>query len=269
MKILKPLSALFVCAIFMLSCETEQVTETNQSTTNIKSNVTESYARDDYFGTQQDNSILLSHLEWVSFISAEAILLNEDAKQEFISKMNANGTIALEELIGSDSSPGDAFRSAFDTILEFNICIDVFGQCGRPGHVSNTPNRPAASSGGGGGGLLPGQEIAMAVTAFKSYVLEENCIELKINHNSILTQPNSIAEGVTSVAHPLNNNNHNNGLKRISNFIADPVDNVDDLYTLTNITLIARPFRLSFINVDDDCAYTEFSNIQDFRDFLE
>ncbi|WP_298892424.1 hypothetical protein [uncultured Psychroserpens sp.] len=270
MKKRKTLNSLFVCMLLIFSCETEDISTQDQTLTNSKTNTSEVYARDGSGGGVDiltDAEILENHLQWVSFIAAEIILYHPDAREEFLAKLDVNGTVALEELIGNDMSMGGSFRDTFDQILYYHVCIDIFGQCGKPGSVSGTPNRPASSSNGtGGGGILPGFEVEWAVADFRNFVLSQNCIELHTNYNSVLVGA-FIVNDMTSTAHPLNTDDSNIGIRRYSQLGTQPILSVDNAYMATNLTLIARPFRPNAVSIGDECSYTEYSDVADFTDF--
>jgi hypothetical protein len=194
-------------------------------------------------------------LHWFSYIAAEVLLTDSDARQEMAFYLGNSSTdsIKAEDLIGVNSIPAfNSFSHAF-----YATTLYYLSGPGWPGAGDPKPRVPPAQGG------FPNASPPWT-TAFYQALLETNCVELYL--------PNGVdfSNGfdLTSSAHPLTNGPCNEGYFVINGLGGVVTSSIIDLtqgYVNTHDNvLIARPFR----SVPSDCYYFEYNGI-DFEDFMD
>lgn len=123
----------FSLLITFYACDKEELLDDSVDKNTIENN---NY-KVSYEGISNETGTKKSRMEWISFIAAQAILSNEDAKSRFITILgnsNKNKRVALEDLLGHDN----AFRSEFVSVYDYYLkdytqnCVRVIGGLPQP-----------------------------------------------------------------------------------------------------------------------------------------
>lgn len=254
MKKFKNLSWLFF-GLLMISCQTESI-ETNeeidpnlvQEVTNIRMTEAEEFE---------------NRMQWASYVSAKLLAASTAHQNLFTSELGLGDTIPLGDILGN---PLTAFHQDFRGYF-----IWYFGLEGNFPEPDQNPNRPPPPPplGGGFGEITPEEEADYMI----DYLVNQNCVELFFPVGLQFSGFTTFT--LTSTAHPLNEDSHNDGVKRFSTLRYTPAYpsgvytqavNVNDLYisvpSAQNI-IVTRPYRSPLI-----CPYSEYGEL-DFEDFLD
>lgn len=250
MKTFFKLSILLLVVSFY-SCEKEEITEFD--TTSNKRVVISNTLISNKTTTSNNNprpytdaEILENSLQWVSFLTAQAVLKDAPAYTQFIGELN-NSTISLSQLLNLNHGNQD-FRDAFET--EYYIYQNP-----------NQNNEPCAGGGRPRGVPTPNPcdpPCNTAVTPFSIYasrLLNDECIELYIPGQSF-----GITNGVVSTAHPMTKDSSNLAYEHFGECIVSEVTvGGNNSINSTNI-IVARPDRQSqhIIGQSLNCSYSQY-----------
>ena len=203
------------------------------------------------------NDNLENKMQWVSYMTAQVLLNNREARDQFQNEIdNSGGTnvFPLENLLGwnvIDQSFKNAFKDEFLlNYYEDYLCDDIGKPSGRitPPPVGSFPS-----------------DADYDTVLFEGYLatlIDEECFEFYAP-NGFTTLPINVANNsnapIKSTAHPLNNNATSNEGFKHTNFCFINHTTIDD-NTLGSVILI-RPYRM-----DSACDYSEYPF--DFTGFL-
>jgi len=191
-------------------------------------------------------------LQLVSSILARLAIVDREVRRELTSLNTSTNVIQLSQLIGPDVPDDSRIKQCF------TLSLIAFFNGGRPGHSVVIP--PSQED----PGIVVFEDVA---GEFINHILNDHCVELYfpngINFN--LLPPSNIY----STAHPLNNDEKNDGVQYRLELITGGTYVVSEiLFVDSNIVnesadiMVARPKR-SF-----RCDYSEYSDVSDFKLFL-
>ncbi|MEM7087617.1 MAG: hypothetical protein AAF489_15635, partial [Bacteroidota bacterium] len=193
------------------------------------------------------------NMQWAAFLTAYAVLDSDEAKSYLLDFIEVHGnTFTLDQLFTSESGASD-FEIAFEGSFELFF---------------NPPCKNCApvSSGSNPGGIgSTGQQYAYET--FRSFIVEENCLEIHLPSGMDLVFTESTTErqgSITTTAHPLvENASDNEGYKIFEAAIdSELVPQVDQNYLVNRNVILVRPYRES-----PNCDY-EAILVSDFTAFL-
>jgi len=255
--------------------------ELNISPENVTSNATD--LNNQAFNSRgfDETNVFEINMQWVSFITAQAIRRDAQAKQDFLNRIGLNKAINLDTLLGQSVPDTSPFKFRFSQLLQYYI-ENPQGGC-RPGASAGRP------PGNGPGSDIPNDDpgIVDPTTIFPDRSTELNnltsdlsvfdgilkfeCLEIFVPQQINFF---SDVSNLVSTAHPLNNNSlANYGYwvhgERTLNGCFEPigatyVNNVNPIYlnVVGYPVIVARPVRT------DTCLYRSYPNI-DFTNFLD
>ena len=288
MKETKFYFAAILISIFTFSCQQESIELSNDENLNLKQSIQTIKLQNQTGKSEKENIYrgpgpinnstgFETTMQWVSYITAKVIYDDEIARNEFLTSVSNNETIALDNILGTNES--SQFKTKF---LENLYSFTYFSQGNNainycPGSERIPPIPPLGGdtcttcgspiSGGLRGDLDPVQD---AVDDFMTYVLNENCIELYFPNPLLIYSQSSFR--ITSTAHPLTNALENDAFLRYPDSNNDCGNTVEAItMSPSNVihssfnTIVARPYRDSSLN--GNCSYSDYNSI-DFTDFL-
>ncbi len=235
----------------------------------IPQDETTSVSENNYSGSasqragQTKSGKLEHHMQWASFIAGKVLRNHVEAQDEILMLLE-DETIAipLEFLLNGQTFIAQKFDIEFKNYL--TLYVIQIEQLGKP--VSSFDIPPAQG--------YEEDYLASLVDDFLDYLIVENCIELSFPKGLKFSEEFTI----TSTAHPLNNDQKNEGYIRYyepiytDNNVLTSAEEViaSPTYTAENENIIiARPFRhSSFPETNQSCLYEEYSEIA-FKKFLE
>ncbi|MBC8757090.1 hypothetical protein H2O64_20625 [Kordia sp. YSTF-M3] len=212
-----------------------------------------------------EREILEINMRWTAYIAGSVLRDNLDAKLEIAALLqNGNRVIRLNQLLENNTAFADAFRNQ----------TNFYFIEGRPSHDKTRPNPPPQGINGGGHSSLTG--------LFISYILNQQCIELYFPKSMNYTGNYTI----TTTGHSMNPlENFNDGIIRYYDPLLGTTTGSegDNVYSTTHNVIvtnayvnnydniiIARPYRNFDEPINDtNCSYTQYNDIQDFKDFLD
>ena len=263
MKKLNFLAAL--CCLLLFSCQIENEEIIDKSNADITAETSKSQEGNPFIyggqGGATEAELFERRLAWASYITG-IILYNaqgnvfEGELQPLIDTQTKS--IALEDLIGPSAIDAPEFHNAFINLLDHYLNDAEVQETGffcRPDDPIGGPDEPIVGTGGFCNCDL--------VQLYLDYVLVENCIELYFPRGIDFIN----SSDVTTIAHPLDVMG-NEGRRRVSCTTNNFIPNITSNYVNQNphTIIVARPVR-DFGN--PYCDYEEYSEVSDFRTFLD
>lgn len=261
----KTLSILvLLLSITFLSCEKESPENEDLVNTDVAN------FGGDFEGTPDpccgEENLFERQLQWFSYISAEVVIGNPDARTEFLNlNLNANTedtAIAISDLIGPDNL-APTFNSTFFDYLVYHI----ENPYNWPDTSLGTPPPPPTP-----GGFPDTTPVEVIANIYYDIMLNSNCVELYFPNDLNFTTDNF---ELTTTSHPLTTSGANEGrrwhFQLLSGGYIHPPAVINPFYAANHTNIfVARPYRTGFQTDSDatSCSYDEYPNI-DFEDFLD
>lgn len=204
-------------------------------------------------------------MQWISFLTAEAILNDSGARSEFIASLNPitfispSRKVILNDLFTANNPE---FMAAFESTFIFyetnNWNHSNDPDCGKP-----SGGRPMPPPTGGIDDTCT--SISDLYCKFKHAITNLYCLEFYLPTGY---QTNQIGTSsyinITSSAHPLNNTNSNYSYTHPGCQIGDNIINNSNFTHYTN-PIIVRPYVSPSSPI---CSFNEYESIGNFTDFL-
>ena len=233
------LSALAMVLVF--ACQTNDDLETTETKTEVTN--TRGLATPDE-PTQAE--IFENDLEWVAYLTAEAILFNEEAYNQFLEVYgqdeNLDDVIKLSELLGPDVL-NQSFANAFEAMYEQFMNNPISCEFCPEGRLHP-----------------PSGATCTGYCHFLKTILDDNCVELYLP-SGLNTHVNEFG----SSAHPINGDMFNDGYIHDSESVEFRIFSPLSIISVPN-PIIARPY---IVASDNDCDYASIYHISDFTLFLD
>jgi len=283
MKNLKFIFASFLI-IGMLACEKENEVSEFDLETNLE--LTSDSNKQSVAPLNQQQRISGSdeieiNAAWAGFVLAKMLRYDENSARGIVGLEIANNgnTVKLSSILGLGSN--GAFVNGFRTHIAYyieHVWPDPDGEKDKPAlPLGQNPPNPGNNQ-TSNDGLTKGLDSsdpnphAPEVQEVMDILLDENCLEFYF--------PNGMSYSgtftITSVAHPMNSNTTNFGIKRYYSLQNGSISGIGDIGTYTETldvspayvdsgsnVIIVRPFK----TLGEECSYSEYGNI-DFHDFL-
>lgn len=261
---------LFTIGLFLLACEADtetQLVDSADSIVNIDDNseatLNLNKPGDNPEGTPPSQQAFLLHkdMAWAAYTTSMVLHESGNAliRSYFINAIaSGDDEFSLDDLLGSNPSDGGLFKNAFKNEFGNILCAFSNNSNGCPGNGINQPPPPPVVVIGGGFDLL---DISNLVDQFIVKLIVDNCLDLYFPNGLNYGIGNNV---VTSVAHPLNSNPGNWGVKRIDKYTTSYVF-VNPAYAgqVGSNVVVVRPQGFGPIG----CDYTSYGiNFDDFLD---
>lgn len=253
---------LFLFSLLFLSinaCNTDELLEENMES---KILITE-----ERLGIVQQNNekeeSLENKMQWIAYITAQALLESGEARRVFRDELNATGTpttVSLRDLIGhtvTDASFLSEFKNQFLYYYHIDSGTSDAG-CDGSGRPNGRPKPPGTI-----GGIPPGTDFNSYIfDLYVASILNDDCLEFYLPNGFMYIESignsNPMNTPIKSTAHPLRNETSNEGFYHTSTCFVTPIT-IND--SIPGFVLVNRPFREDIV-----CPYDEYAI--DFEDFL-
>ncbi|RZN84763.1 MAG: hypothetical protein EVB11_01545 [Winogradskyella sp.] len=263
MKVILKLSLILLLFSCFYSCETEEIQEDNIET-KLLSN--KSPIREELEVPQglEEPIDLENRMQWISFMTVQVLLRNNDARDQFRDEVLISGTsnaFHIKALLNPDvrnETFKDEFRVVFYLYYNENDVCDGIGRPRGgpkpPGNIGGDPYDPNAPP------------SPSPFDLYLSSILYDDCLEFYLPNgfNPLIgiggTGGMAFAK---STAHPLTNATTNIGYHHVNSCLVSEI-------TIDNSTLgpiiVVRP--LALVAATLSCSYNNYP-VDDFEDFLE
>ena len=236
---MKDIHYLVVMLLFVFfSCETTSDFELHESS--IENN--EHHNTNRSIDLPTETELLENNMEWAAYLTAQAIITDRNARLQFIATLNSSSTtnvIKLEDLLGSHVI-NPAFRIAFEERFTYFANLPDCLKC--PGGRLDKPEHTNCSG----------------FCTYLQELLDDNCLEIYLPHGF-----NTLYTTVSSTAHPLNTDPHNDAYIHLTDDVVFASINNLNLYSFKN-PLVVRPY----VDPLHGCKYDDYSGL-DFTLFLQ
>jgi len=282
----KLLSLVFIALILFISCQVENddIPESLENA-ELKLSVSENQDISSHrFILPIEPAVLRRNMQWISFLTLEAIMESPEAKNDFANRIGFQDHILLNDLLGPNIPDDSSFKQKFiELLLEYIDYVSPAAPC-NPGSPGEAPQPPVGNLGDTPGIIDNTTNIDRNPSSNSSilnifdHILNFECIEIFLPYERVNPFAD-IHQGI-AIAHHLQDDN----LFAMSAFIRSDEDiyeicgggtspslgfffnsNYEPIFDLQrNIVLMVRPKR---IISSRDCHYLDYPNI-DFTTFL-
>ncbi len=248
---------LAVLSLLAFSCSVEEpITPTEELNLSVQNDTELSNSKSQ--GT--DAAVFENYLEWAGYLSLRLAAENPGHYNQISNAIQLDGTIQLYQLLSESGET--TFQAAFEDLM-----VDIL--------TNDLPDpdtdgaKPPPPNGDPPFGPPTEEEAQQIVDDMIDYLVVDNCVEFYFPNGF---GPWNGFTTMTSVAHPMNTDNYNDGIRRhyfpIYNALYPNGTNTD-IVTVnqayvnvsTNFSiLIARPVKAS-TPFDPMCQYNEYSGI--------
>jgi len=258
----------FTLGILLLACEADTETPLLESADSIVSvdynkatlNFINTDDNSERGGTPSQEAITLhKRMAWAAYTTSMVFHDNANAavRPYFVNAIAlGNDEFSLDDLLGPNPSDGGLFKTKFEIAFGIILCGYATNSIDCP--ITGQSQPPPPPLDGDGFQMI---DIPTLTELFISFLIDDNCLELYFPNGLNLGLGNNV---VTSVAHPLNGNSGNWGIKRTKSKITSSVF-VDPIYAAqfnSNVAVI-RPWGI----VSPECDYSSYGlNFDNFLD---
>lgn len=268
--ILKLFAALFIFVCFF-ACTTDELQEETSTNKLTEENTSISLSGPmNSFGIETDDDEskeidLENRMQWISYITAQAIMRSNDAKQQFENEVTNSGSAKAFQIANllDDNVLDSSFKDEFRDV--FYLYYDSEFSCTGNGKPKGGPTPPSPI-----GGTAPGTIPPTPFELYVSSILYDDCFEFYLpNGFSPLAAMNGSSTGgavfLRSTAHPLTNASSNEGYYHSNTNTSNcSVTEITANDNTGGPLIVIRPV----ITNSSQCTYDKYS-VNNYEEFLD
>ncbi|EDP72171.1 hypothetical protein FBALC1_13757 [Flavobacteriales bacterium ALC-1] len=259
MKLKLKLPLILLVLVFLYSCETEEIQEQSSTIESIKKKDSDIYKKDPNVRAEID---LENRMQWISYMTAQTLLRDDDARQQFENEVVNSGTynaFHIKALL-KENVQNASFKNEFRDV--FYLYYNEEDLCDTGGRPRGGPTPPSPI-----GGIPPGTIPPSPFELYIDSILHDDCFEFYLpnGYNPLVAVGGGSGGQIVlkSTAHPLNDDAHNDGYYHNGSYCY----NASEISINNNtfgIIIMVRPLRVTIGN----CTYDDYS-VNNFEDFLD